>query len=77
MNLKAVKTITFIVWVVAIAILSIVPHANDGEGFSFKLTESGMVLHFGAYFVGTALFFLVFKKGPQITQITRIEGKRN
>jgi len=63
------KRVIFVVWVVAIAILSIIPQANDNRGLSFKLTESGMGLHFVAYFVGTALFFWAFIKGPQITQI--------
>mgnify|MGYP001437671752 CR=1 FL=1 len=62
MNLKTVKNIIFVVWVVAIAILSIIPNSNEVGGLSFKLTESGMVLHFAAYFVGTALAFWVFRK---------------
>ena len=62
MNMKFMKSTIFIVWIVAITILSIIPHANDGEGLSFKLTESGMFLHFGAYFVGTALLCWAFKK---------------
>jgi len=60
--MKFMKSTIFIVWIVAITILSIIPHANDGEGLSFKLTESGMFLHFGAYFVATALFFWIFRK---------------
>ena len=70
MHLKTIKTILFVIWVVAIAVLSIIPHADGGV--SFKLTESGIIKHFVAYFVGTALFFLAFRKRPQITQITQI-----
>jgi len=66
MNLKPFKKVIFVVWVVVIAILSIIPHANGG--LSFKLTESGMGLHFVGYFVGTALVFWAFIKGPQISQ---------
>jgi len=65
--MKFMKNTIFIVWIVVIAVLSIIPHANGG--LSFKLTESGMVLHFGAYFVGTALFFWAFIKDPQITPV--------
>jgi len=68
MTMKFMKSAIFIVWVVAIAVLSIIPHAKEVGGLSFKLTESGMVLHFGAYFVGTALIYWAFIKGPQITQ---------
>jgi len=62
MNLKTVKIVIFIFWIVVIAVLSVVPHANENGGLSIKLTESGMVGHFGAYFVGTALVFWVFRK---------------
>ena len=50
------------VWIVVIAILSIIPK-EDG-GLSFKLTESGLLKHFAAYFVGSALFYWAFIKGP-------------
>ena len=69
MNMKFMKSMIFTIWVVVIAVLSIIPHANDDGGLSFKLTESGMVLHFAAYFVGTALVFWAFIKGPQITPV--------
>jgi len=74
MNMRAVKTIIFVFWIVVIAVLSIIPHANEVEGLSFKLTESGMILHFGAYFVGTALVYWAFIKGPQISQ-TRLSER--
>ncbi len=60
--MKFMKSTIFIVWIVAITILSIIPHANDGEGLSFKLTESGIFLHFGAYFIASALFYWAFRK---------------
>ncbi len=60
--MNAFKRVIFIVWIVVIAVLSIIPHANENGGISFKLTESGMVLHFGAYFSESALFFWIFKK---------------
>jgi len=59
----------FVVWVVIIAVLSIIPHANGNGGLSFKLTESGMVVHFVAYFLGSALLYWAFIKGPQITPV--------
>lgn len=67
--MNGIKRIIFIVWIVVIAILSIIPHANENGGISFKLTESGMGLHFVAYFIAAALFYWKFRKGPQITQI--------
>ena len=45
--------------------MSVIPHANDDRMKSLeylKLTESGMVLHFFAYFVGSALFYWTFIK---------------
>jgi len=42
--------------------LSIIPHANEVGGLSFKLTESGMVLHFVAYFIAAALLYLAYRK---------------
>ena len=60
--MKVFKRVIFVVWVVAIAILSIVPHANEAGGLSFKLTDSGMGLHFVAYFVSAALFYWAYSK---------------
>ena len=61
MNLKVIKSTVFVIWIVAITALSVMPYSKNGAA-SLKLTGSGMVVHFVAYFVGTALFCWVFKK---------------
>ena len=52
----------------AITTLSVMPYSRDGAA-SFKLTESGLVVHFMAYFVAAVLFYWAFIKGPQITPV--------
>ena len=71
MNMRFMKSAIFSIWIVAIATLSVMPYSKNGAA-SLKLTDSGMVVHFVTYFVGTALFYWAFIKGPQITQIARI-----
>ena len=72
--MDSIKKVIFIVWIVVIAILSIIPHANENEGLSLKLTESGMVVHFMAYFVGSALFYWAFIKGPPQYDLPDLQG---
>jgi len=67
--MKAMKSTIFIVWIVAITALSVMPYSKKGMVVSLKLTESGMVLHFIAYFAGSALLYWVFRKGPQIAPV--------
>ncbi len=55
------KSMLFIIWVVAITALSVMPYSKNGA-VSLKLTESGMVVHFVAYFVGSALLYWTFRK---------------
>ena len=66
------KSTIFIVWIVAITALSVMPYSKNGT-VSLKLTGSGMILHFIAYFAASALIYWVFIKGPQIAQITVIK----
>ena len=61
MNLKAVKTIIFVIWLVAITALSVIPYSKNGTA-SLKLTGSGMVLHFVGYFVASSLFYWAYRK---------------
>ena len=61
MNIKFMKSILFIIWVVAITAPSVVPYSNN-VAISFKLTESGMVVHFMAYFVAAVLFYWAYGK---------------
>ena len=51
----------FIIWIVAITVLTVMPYANNGK-VSLKLTESGMVLHFVGYFVASSLFYWAYRK---------------
>jgi len=46
----------------AITVSSVIPRANDDGMLSLKLTNSGMVMHFVAYFVGSALIYWAHKR---------------
>jgi len=72
--MKFIKSTVFIVWIVAITALSVMPYSTKGM-VSLKLTGSGMGLHLGAYFIAAALFYWIFRKDPQITQISRIRER--
>jgi glycopeptide antibiotics resistance protein len=61
MNVRVIKSLIFIIWVVAITALSVMPYSKNGVAF-LKLTESGMVLHFAGYFVASFLFYWAFRK---------------
>ena len=53
--------ILFILWVVAVAALSVISYPGSKDLLmSFKLTSSGFVVHGIAYFVGMLLCFLAF-----------------
>ncbi len=51
----------FIIWIVAITVLTVMPYSNNGKVF-LELTESGMVLHFVGYFVASSLFYWAYRK---------------
>lgn len=61
MNVKTIKIMIFIVWIVAIAALSVMPDSKNGIAF-LKLTESGIVLHFVGYFVASSLLYWAYRK---------------
>ena len=61
MNIKFMKSMLFTIWVVAITALSVMPYSRNGAA-SFKLTESGLVVHFVAYFIGSVLLYLAYGK---------------
>ncbi len=62
MNVKVIKSTVFIIWLMAIAVSSVIPYAKNDGMLSLKLTESGMVLHFVGYFVVAALFYWAYRK---------------
>ena len=59
--MRVIKSQIFIIWIVAITALSVIPYPQNGA-VSFKLTDSGMIVHFAAYFVATVLFYWASKK---------------
>ena len=61
MNSKGVTRIAFIIWMIAITVLSVLPHGDDGI-LSYKLTGSGMVVHFVAYFVAAGLLYWAYRR---------------
>jgi len=46
----------------AITVSSVIPRANDDGMLSLKLTESGIVVHFMAYFIAAVLLYLAYGK---------------
>ena len=61
MNMKFMKSTIFSIWIVAIAALSVMPYSKNGAA-SLKLTESAMVVHSIAYFVGSCLLYWTLRK---------------
>ena len=61
MNVRVIKSLIFITWIVAITALSVIPYSKNGIAF-LKLTESGMILHFVGYFVASSLCYWAFRK---------------
>lgn len=61
MNHKALIRIAFIIWMIAITVLSVLPHGDDGI-LSYKLTGSGMVVHFVGYFIATGLLYWAYRR---------------
>ena len=56
-----IKSLIFVIWIIVITALSVIPYSKNGIA-SFKLTESGMIVHFVGYFVATALFHWACRK---------------
>jgi len=50
-----------IIWIMGISVSSVVQYPDDGI-VSHKLTDSGMVVHFLAYFVASALLYWAYKR---------------
>jgi hypothetical protein len=61
MNHKTLITIAFIIWMLAITVLSVLPYSDVGI-VSYKLTSSGMVVHFVAYFVAAGLMYWAYRR---------------
>jgi VanZ like protein len=61
MNHKTLIRIAFITWMTAITVSSVLPHGDDGI-LSYKLTGSGMVVHFVGYFVATGLLYWAYRR---------------
>ena len=53
--------IVFIIWMLAITVLSVLPHSDDGI-VSYTLTGSGMVVHFVGYFVAAGLLYWAYRR---------------
>ena len=56
-----IKSPIFVIWIIVITALSVIPYSKNGIA-SFKLTESGMVLHFVGYFLASSLFYWAYRK---------------
>ena len=62
-RVKMVLRILFILWVVAVTVLSVLSYSGSiGLLMSIKLTSSGFVVHCIAYFVGMWLCYLAFDR---------------
>ena len=62
-RVKMVLRILFILWVVAVTVLSVLSYSGSiGLLMSIKLTSSGFVVHGVAYFVGMWLCYLAFDR---------------
>jgi len=58
---SGIKRLTFIIWIVAITVLSVMPYSKNGPVL-LKITDSGMIVHFMAYFVATVSFYWAYRK---------------
>jgi VanZ family protein len=64
----------FIIWIVAITALSVIPYSKNGI-VSLKLTESGMVMHFMAYFVASSLFYWAYGRKEDSGRRTEVRSQ--
>jgi len=62
MSFKVLTRIIFIFWMIAITVLSIIPHQDDSIIKNSNITESGMEKHLIAYFIAAFLCYYAFKK---------------
>ena len=62
MSFKILTRVIFIFWMMAITVLSIMPHQDDSIIEKSNITESGMEKHFIAYFIAAFLCYYAFKK---------------
>lgn len=62
MSTKVLARIIFIIWGVVIAVLSIKSYSNNDVLVSIKLTSSGLIMHFIAYFIGALLCNYAFRR---------------
>ena len=72
MNIRVPVRMLFILWVVAVAVLSVISYPGSKDLLmSVKLTSSGFVVHGVAYFVGILLCYFSFnkKKDPSETPV--------
>lgn len=57
MRVKPVTRSMFVIWIVTVAVLAVVPHADDGLMVASNVTPSGMEKHIVGYFVGVWLLY--------------------
>ncbi|MEA3428437.1 MAG: VanZ family protein [Thermodesulfobacteriota bacterium] len=63
MGVKILLKAMFVVWALAVAVLSVISHPGSKDLLmSVKLTSSGFVVHGVAYFVGILLCYWSFDK---------------
>jgi len=69
--------IIFIFWMMAITVLSIVPHQDDSIIEKSNITESGMEKHFIAYFIAAFLCYYAFDKKEDGGQRSEVGSQRS
>lgn len=52
----------FIIWIMAITVLAVIPHSDNGLMVSSNVTSSGMEKHLVGYFVAALLCYYAFKR---------------
>ena len=63
MSIKVLARIVFILWTIAVTVLSVISYPGSKDLLmSVKLTSSGFVVHGVAYFVGMLLCYLSFDR---------------
>lgn len=62
MSIKVLTRIIFIFWMIAITVLSIMPHQDDSIIKNSNLTKSGMEKHFIAYFIAASLCYFSYRR---------------
>ena len=62
MSVKVIIRAMFIIWIMAITVLAVIPHSDDGIMVSSNLTTSGMEKHLIGYFMAALLCYYAFKR---------------